>query len=102
MIKPKVVSKPRALSVGMAACLRALGRLYKNEPDSYWNFRPIYRSARLSKAETRRKVRALKRAGLAEFSSGLWNERSEQMAGSGYRITNAGLIRLGKEPLLND
>lgn len=71
-------------------CLVALAVLHEKEPDGYWHFAAIMRHAQLPRPILRRHVRALKRAGLAEFAAGLSNWDGE-FAGAGYCITSAGL-----------
>jgi hypothetical protein len=57
--------------------------------DAVFPFASISRRSGLPVDEVRRKVRALKRRGLASFHIGLWTIDGEP-AGSGYGLTNAG------------
>lgn len=55
----------------------------------YYGFDGIKQHVRLSRREIRLACRSLKRKGLTEFLSGLWND--EGPAGSGYSATAAGV-----------
>jgi hypothetical protein len=54
------------------------------------SFAPIVRSTGLTRERVRFLCRLLKRQGLAQFHSGLWNEDGEP-AGAGYCISPKGL-----------
>lgn len=71
-------------------CLAALATLHEVAPDSYWHFAAIMRHAQFPRPIVRRHVRALKRAGLAEFAKALCDDDG-CFAGAGYRITDDGL-----------
>jgi len=57
--------------------------------DGFHSFRTIAEICNLPVDEVRRKIRALKRRGLAEFSAGL-SDLDGHFAGAGYRLTRAG------------
>lgn len=81
------------LPLNQGLCLDALLRLEEASffgSESFFGFKPVAAETGLDVKEVRRKVRALKRKGLARFSAGLWNEDG-QPAGSGYGLTQAGL-----------
>jgi len=54
----------------------------------YWGFDGIKQHVKLDRRVIRLACRSLKRKGLTEFLSGLWND--EGPAGSGYAATKAG------------
>jgi len=60
----------------------------------FFNFANLSFNAKMERKEVRRIVRHLARRGLTEFGKGLWTEDGEP-AGSGYRITAAGIEALG-------
>jgi DNA-binding IclR family transcriptional regulator len=77
-------------------CLAALATLHNANSDGFWHFAAIIRHAQLPRPIVRRHVRALKRAGLAEFATALCDDDGK-FAGAGYRITRAGLECVGKD-----
>lgn len=84
------------MSPKQTACLAVLAQ--KSEPfgEMCLHFAPIERATGLTRHEVRRSVRALARAGLAEFHRGLCNYDGE-FAGAGYCITAAGLTVCPKQ-----
>jgi hypothetical protein len=83
------------MSPNQTLALKALGECY-SEDYGYMSFAMIHHRSGLPRDLVRRTVRALARKGLAEFSSGLWNDNGEP-AGSGYKITAAGLAALSSQ-----
>ncbi len=80
------------LSENQQKCLDALFEARTTSEwgdDGYYSFWTISEICKLPVDEVRRKVRALKRKGLAEFSAGL-SDWDGNFAGSGYRLTGAG------------
>lgn len=63
----------------------------------FMSFGTIAADSGVDRRAIRRIVRKLARAGLAEFSSGLWSEDGRP-AGAGYAITSAGRTELGPDP----
>lgn len=63
------------------------------EGSCYFGFKTISKASGLDRKEARRIVRHLARNNLAEYAKGLVTEDGE-LAGAGYRITEAGRERL--------
>ena len=79
------------LSERKLAILKALNE--GGEDFGYFSFKGIAGRSGVPLTHIRRHVRALARAGLAEYGRGLWSDDG-MPAGSGYAITKAGRAAL--------
>lgn len=85
------------MSPDQKKCLLALYDLHlENGWKDYYHFAPIEADTTLPRNVVRRCMRAFKSAGLAEFSHGL-TRMDGKLAGSGYRLTDAGFALVEKE-----
>lgn len=64
--------------------------------ERYWGFDGIAQHTKLERRVIRLACRSLRRKGLTEFLSGLWND--EGPAGSGYAATKAAAEALSSQP----
>ncbi len=62
--------------------------------ECYFPFASIMSRTGLDRASVRNACRVLKRRGYTDFKAGLWTEEGD-LAGAGYRITDAGKAALG-------
>lgn len=78
-------------------CLAVLAENFYDDSEwSAWYMHGIVTETKLELSQVRRAVRSLARKGLAAYERGLFNDDG-QVAGSGYRATQAGKDLIDKE-----